>query len=153
MICNKDFDCVKYFLQYPQELLSYTHKEFGYSKKINIKSNKIYIQNVQMMFSLSKKQITDFIVHWNNAPKYCCLETSKRPGKCVGIPAYCNEEGRQMSRRVRDVSCLELVDIKKRAGIIDQESECLDYPKNCCDLKYGKKTDTLFNENSLRLNF
>ena len=48
-------------------------------------------------YNYSDKEAEQYINRWNQIPKYCCPENTKRAGTCTShsYRAYCNAEGRQ----------------------------------------------------------
>ena len=137
MSCSKNLDCIKQFLIYPQSLLKVTHGLFGYKRRVpktNIKFNEI----LEKRYGMNEEQIKTFIRHWNNAPKYCCPDTTIRVGKCVVDKNSCNVTGiPNKTVRTRNVTLAELLYIKKKAGIIPQYAEC--YEDKHCPIRGRRK--------------
>ena len=123
MSCKKDLECIYQFLVYPQRLLNFTHKIFGYNR-ISL-DREDFIDQVIIDFDMTKKTVLEFIKLWNNSPKYCCLPNSVRKGKCTVYPSQCNESGVQTTERLRNLTLDELLDIKKKNNIIPNYAECL----------------------------
>lgn len=124
MSCNSNLECIKQFLIYPQSLLKFTHGLFGYKRRVP-KTNKTFNEYLKNKYSMSNDEIKTYIDHWNNAPKYCCPNTTIRMGKCVVEKHDCNVTGiPNKTIRLRDVTLNELISIKKRAGIIPKYAEC-----------------------------
>ena len=130
MPCKSNLDCIKQFLVYPQSLLKFTHGLFGYGRRVPT-NNRKFNEHLLKKYSMSKDEIKTFIRHWNNAPKYCCPDTTIRMSKCVGDKRSCNETGiPNKIVRLRDVTLAELLIVKKNAGIIPDYAECYDN-KHC----------------------
>ena len=134
MSCIRDIECIYQFLIYPQRLLNFTHKVFGYSKIPLDQEDFIY--QVIIDFDMSKKNVLEFIKLWNSSPKYCCLPNTVRKGKCTVHPSQCSESGVQSNERLRNLTLDELLDIKKRNNIVPNYAECL-VDKHCP--RRGKK--------------
>ena len=132
MNCTDNLDCIKTFLEYPQELLIYTHKIYGYNKKISTKDYE-FLYEIVYMFKLTYENALEFIKLWNDAPKYCCLNDTPNPGRCTSAKPYCFNTGRQTDSRKGNLDCKAHLEIRKKAKLNDSEDECLEqYSANDC---------------------
>ena len=46
-------------------------------------------------YNYSDKEAEQYINRWNQIPKHCCPENTKRAGTCTHEISLCNAEGRQ----------------------------------------------------------
>ena len=139
MICQKHVDCINNFLQYDRELLEHTRaiwKDRDNQPKIIPGDKREEYANdlYQLGYVSSKKNALQFIQHWNESPTICCMvEGMEREGKCVNHRSQCYHQDQfDGVRRIRDLTLDELLEIKLKAGIIPNDSECLS-DKHCKD--------------------
>lgn len=137
MICQKHVDCINNFLQYDKVVLEHTKEIWkdrdNQPKRIPDDKKKEYANDLyQLGYVSSKKKGLQFIQHWNESPTICCMvEGMERKGKCVNHRSQCYHQDQfDGSRRIRDLTLDELLEIKLKAGIIPNDSECLS-DKHC----------------------
>ena len=113
--CKNNLACIERFLLYPQSLLVYTHKKFGYNNIPDDKTAEFTKALHAEAPDIGTIYLKEFIRNWNIAPKYCCPKDLPNVGRCVGHPSFCRLTGKQKTVRKRDVTLHELLNIKKKS--------------------------------------